>query len=117
TNIEEAYSSNISEEYADCFGEIGTLKSTYHMSLKDDVRPVVVPPRKLPFALKDRLMKELDRMESMGIIEKVKKSTDWVNALVLEEKPNGKLRVCLDQRPLIQASQNSLIFSAKQQTT
>ncbi|CAB4033003.1 retrotransposon-like family member retr-1 [Paramuricea clavata] len=65
TNIEEAYSSNISEEYADCFGEIGTLKSTYHMTLKDDVRPVVVPPRKVPFALKDRLKKELDRMESM----------------------------------------------------
>ncbi|CAB4033390.1 Hypothetical predicted protein, partial [Paramuricea clavata] len=64
-------------EYADCFGEIGTLKSTYHMTLKDDVRPVVVPPRKVPFALKDRLKKELDRMESMGIIEKVEKSTDW----------------------------------------
>ncbi|CAB4018481.1 Hypothetical predicted protein [Paramuricea clavata] len=103
TNIEEAYSSNISEEYADCFGEIGTLKSTYHMTLKDDVRPVVVPPRKVPFALKDRLKKELDRMESMGIIEKVEKSTDWVNALVLVEKPNGKLRVCLDPRPLNQA--------------
>ena len=103
TNIEEAYSSNISDEYADCFGEIGTLKSTYHMTLKNDVSPVVVPPRKVPFALKDRLKKELDRMENMGIIEKVEKSTDWVNALVLVEKPNGKLRVCLDPRPLNQA--------------
>ena len=103
TNIEAAYSSNISDEYADCFGEIGTLKSTYHMTLKDDVSPVVVPHRKVPFALKDRLKKELDRMENMGIIEKVEKSTDWVNALVLVEKPNGKLRVCLDPRPLNQA--------------
>ena len=64
---------------------------------------MVVPPRKVPFALKDRLKKELDRMENMGIIEKVEKSTDWVNALVLVEKPNGKLRVCLDPRPLNQA--------------
>ena len=39
----------------------------------------------------------------MGIIEKVEKSTDWVNALVLVEKPNGKLRVCPDPRPLNQA--------------
>ena len=39
-------------------------------------------------------------MEQLGIIEKVKKSTDWVNALVLVTKPNGKLRVCLDPRPL-----------------
>jgi hypothetical protein len=72
------------------------------MTLKDDVRPVVVPPRKVPFALKYRLKKELDRMESM-VIEKVEKSTHWVNALVLVEKPNGKLRVSLDPRSLNQA--------------
>ena len=73
------------------------------MEIKDDVSPVVVPPRKIPFALKDRLKKELNHMETMGIIEKVEKSTDWVNALVVVEKPNGKLRICLDPRPLNQA--------------
>ena len=36
----------------------------------------------------------------MGIFKKVEKSTNWVNALVLVEKPNGKLGVCLDPRPL-----------------
>ena len=69
------------------------------MEIKDDVSPVVVPPRKVPFALKDRLKKELDHMEKMGIIEKVEKSTDRVNALVAVEKPNGKLRICLDPSP------------------
>ena len=104
SSIEESFSSNtIPDDYPECFGEIGTLKSTYHMEIKDDVSPVVVPPRKIPFALKDRLKKELDHMETMGIIEKVEKSTDWVNALVVVEKPNGKLRICLDPRPLNQA--------------
>ena len=28
------------------------------------------------------------------------KPTDWVNGLVVVEKQNGKLRVCLDPRPL-----------------
>ena len=39
----------------------------------------------------------------MDVIEKVEKSTDWVNAAVVVEKPSGKLRVCLDPRPLNQA--------------
>ena len=104
STIEESFSSStILDDYPECFGEIGTLKSTYHMEIKDDVSPVAVPPRKVPFALKDRLKNELDHMEKMGIIEKVEKSTDWVNALVVVEKPNGKLRICLDPRPLNQA--------------
>ena len=93
----------IPKEYFNCFGEVGILKTAYHIELKDGVTPVVVPPRKIPYALKDPLKKELDRMEKLGIIEKVEKSTDWVNALVVVSKPNGKLRVCLDPRPLNQA--------------
>ena len=42
-------------------------------------------------------------MERMGIIEKVEMSTDWINALFVVERPNGKLRICLDPRPLNQA--------------
>ena len=93
----------IPKEYFNCFGEVGILKKAYHIELKNDVTPVVVPPRKIPYALKDPLKKELDRMEKLGIIEKVEKSTDWVNALVVVSKPNGKLRVCLDPRPFNQA--------------
>ena len=35
----------IPDEYFDCFGEVGTLKNTYHIELKEDVKPVVVLPR------------------------------------------------------------------------
>ena len=90
----------IPKEYFDCLGEVRILKNTYHIELKDNVKPVVVPPRKVPYALKDPLKKELERMEKLGVIEKVEKSTDWVNGLVVVTKPNGKLRVCLDPRPL-----------------
>ncbi|CAB4000591.1 Hypothetical predicted protein [Paramuricea clavata] len=66
SNVKESYMSNlISDEFCDCFGEIGTLKSTYHITLKDDVHPVVVHLRRVPFPLKDRLKKELGRMENM----------------------------------------------------
>ena len=42
-------------------------------------------------------------MESLNVISKVEKSTDWVNGMVIVEKPNGKLRICLDPRPLNKA--------------
>ena len=90
-------------EFSDCFGEIGTLKNTHHIEIKDNVTPVVTPVRKMPLALKPKLEKELKRMVDLDIIEPVQKPTDWVNGLVLVEKPNGKLRVCLDPRPLNKA--------------
>ena len=42
-------------------------------------------------------------MESLGVISKVEKSTDWVNGMVLVGKPNSNLRICLDSRPLNKA--------------
>ena len=67
------------------------------------MRPSVVPPRRVPIALRDRLKEELSRMEKLNVIQKVEHPTEWVNALVTVEKPNGKLRVCLDPRPLNKA--------------
>jgi len=39
-------------------------------------------------------------MEAKGIICKVTEPTEWVNSLICVEKPNGKLRVCLDPKAL-----------------
>ena len=35
-------------------------------------------------------------MVDLDITKPIEKPTDWVNGLVIEEKPNGKLRICLD---------------------
>ena len=43
-------------------------------------------------------------MEDSDIITKVTEPTDWVNSLVITEKPKtGKLRVCLDPQALNKA--------------
>ena len=39
-------------------------------------------------------------MVDLDITEPAQKSTNLVNGLVVVEKPNGKLGVCLDPRPL-----------------
>ena len=38
-------------EFSDCFGEIGTLKNTHHIEIKDNVTDVVTPVRKMRLAL------------------------------------------------------------------
>ena len=42
-------------------------------------------------------------MVDLDIIEPIEKSTDWVKGLVIVEKPNGKLCICLDPRLLSNA--------------
>ena len=90
-------------EFHDCFGEIGTLNTTHHIEVKGNVNPVVTPVRKIPHALKPKLEKGLKRMVDLDIIEPNEKPTDWVNGFVIVEKPNEKLCICLDPRPLYTA--------------
>ena len=50
----------------------------------------------------------LEDMEKMGVIRMVDRSTEWVNSLVVVEKPKSKkLRACLDPRLLIVPSVES----------
>ena len=39
-------------------------------------------------------------MVEQGVIAAVKEPTDWVSSLVVAQKKNGKLRLCLDPRDL-----------------
>ena len=42
-------------------------------------------------------------MVKMEVAVKEDEPTDWVNPMVVVEKPNGKLRICLDPGPLNKA--------------
>lgn len=93
------------EMYPECFdGSVGCFEDyTYHITLDPKVKPVVHAPRRVPLELVDKLNFELNEMEKNGVIEKVTKPTDWVNSIVIREKPNGRLRLCLDPKDLNEA--------------
>ena len=65
--------------------------------------PVQLPPRKIPESLKQPLREHLDDLVKRDVIERVNGPTEWVSALVVVAKPNGKIRLCLDPRPLNKA--------------
>ena len=74
-----------------------------HITLDYEVPPVVHAPRRVPIQLKDKLQAELREMESQDIIARVTQPTDWVNSLVIREKENGRLCLCLDPKDLNKA--------------
>ena len=86
--------------YPDVFQGLGHMPGTVHLELDKSATPTVMPPRRVPVALKDKLKTELDRMEERQIITKVVEPTDWVSSLVTVDKPNGKIRICIDPKPL-----------------
>jgi len=43
----------------------------------------------------------------LGIIKPVVEPTDWVSEAVMMLKPNGKVRLCLDPKPLKKALKRS----------
>ena len=93
----------IVEMYPKLFNGLGRMGPEHHIKLNDEVSPKVLPPRKIPMGLHEKLKKELDSMEKAGVIRKVDEPTEWVNSMVVAEKPNGDLRVCLDPRDLNKA--------------
>ena len=95
---------NIVSDYADLFKGVGLFTGTCSIHFKENAVPVVNPPRRVPLALRDKLKDELDSMVKNDIITKVTEATDWVNSLVVIEKPKtGKLRICLDPKALNEA--------------
>ena len=49
------------------------------------------------------MRRKLDQLHRDGIIADVTRPTEWVNNLVITEKKQGGLRICLDPRPLNKA--------------
>lgn len=94
----------VMQEYGDVFKGIGLFPGECNIHIDPAATPVVCPLRRTPLALRSRLKEELQHMEDTQVITKVTEPTEWVNALVVVEKPRtGKLRICLDPRELNKA--------------
>ena len=85
------------------FDEIGCLKDEVKIHLRSDEVPVIYPPRKVPISLHKKLKDELHRMVRLEVIQPIDKPTEWVLSLVIIEKPDGRIRVCLDLKLLNKA--------------
>ncbi|GFS12730.1 Pol polyprotein [Elysia marginata] len=91
---------DLQEKFKDVFEDVGSYNTQYHIQLKEEAVPVIQPPRRVPPAIMPELKKKLKEMEDNGIIEPVNEPTEWVHNLVIAQKPDGSLRLCLDPKVL-----------------
>lgn len=82
---------------------IGSLPGKTTLRVKEGSIPSVMPTRRTPVAIRDKLKDELDRMTELGVITKVDKPTPWVSQVVVVHKKSGELRICIDPQELNKA--------------
>ena len=97
----------VTASYSDVFKGLGCMEGALHLEVDMTVAHAIMPPRRVPLTLKNRLKDELSRLEKASVIIKEEEPTDWVSSLVVTEKPNGKLRVCIDPQHLNKALKKS----------
>ena len=92
-------------KFSKVFHGLGKLKG-YQLKLHIDenVRPVAQPVRRILFSRRANVTEKLEELLKLDVIEKVEGPTSWVSPLVVVEKPNGGIRICLDMRRANQAN-------------
>ena len=73
------------------------------LHVRPDATPRFFKSRPVPFAIKEAIGKELDKLEEQGILQKVD-SSDWAAPIVPVPKKDGRFRICGDYKVTINQS-------------
>jgi hypothetical protein len=84
---------------AKVFGEdLGKLRGvTAKLYVDPEARPVFYKARPVPYALRQKVEQELDRLEKENVVEKVQFS-EWASSIVPVVKQNRDVRICGDYK-------------------
>ena len=73
------------------------------LRLKPDTTPKFWRPRPVPFALKDGIEREFDKLQSVGIIEPIVFS-EWAAPIIADPKKDSSIRICGDYKVTLNPS-------------
>ena len=91
---------DICNVYADLFAGCGLYEKEYDLKIKSNVQGVVQAPHKVPYALQPKLKKYLQTLKENDVIADADEPIEWVHNIVVLEKKDKQLRICLDPKPL-----------------
>ena len=98
-NLVNSLHTSWESEFPELFSpELGCLKGReFSIEVDETVKPKFCKARPVPYMMRDKVCKELDRLESEGIISPVAHA-ESAAPLVPVLKPNGGLRLCGDYK-------------------
>ena len=102
-NLERIYALETdTNKYREVFdnSEPGNLPGIVKLHVKENSSPVQMMTRKIPVAQKPQVRSEIEDMVKKGILVPVDEPTEWCSALSVQKKSNGRVRLCIDPRPL-----------------
>ena len=90
----EGQLSNLLSKYHDLFtdGYEGMKGLEAHITMKSNVKPIFVKAPRVPYVLKVQVEKELDKLETNGVIKKTDKSS-WGSSVVLVPKSDNTVTI------------------------
>ena len=107
-NVMYLGASELLETFPSVFAKgVGTFDGEVTLKIDQSIPPVKMPPRKLPLAIKDEVKDHIDDLVKTGVLIPVDTPTDWVSGMVVVKKPSGKIRLCIDPKPINKALKRS----------
>ena len=95
-NLEQGNINDVLNRYKDIFNDgLGCCKLKAHLHIKPDATPKFCKARSLPFAYRELVERDLDRLVAEGVLEPVNISK-WAAPIVVVPKPGGRIRICAD---------------------
>ncbi|XP_058023914.1 uncharacterized protein K02A2.6-like [Ahaetulla prasina] len=93
---------DVLQEFSDVFdGKLGEYKGkpvSFH--LDPQIAPIRLKARRVPFALRQKVDLEIDRLIAQGVLEQVEHSP-WETPIVVPIKQDGSIRICADYKGTI----------------
>ena len=92
------------DQHHETFKGTGLLKNfQLQLHIDPSVTQIQQPIRRVPYHTRQKVEQELERLQSLDIIEPVSGPTSWLNPFIPVPKSDGNIRLCLDMRQANQA--------------